>query len=154
MPTQGALSTTREGADALRGAGTLLLLVRALEQDLRTAGGSDPLNLTELGVLGQIERGANLPSLVARALQLDPARVTHISDRLVTQGYIVRTVDPSDRRRWRLDLTERGRERLEEGRNAVQLAMETLLAQLAAPDRHALQQGLGAVRELLDARRP
>ncbi len=125
MPTQGALSTTREGADALRGAGTLLLLVRALEQDLRTAGGSDPLNLTELGVLGQIERGANLPSLVARALQLDPARVTHISDRLVTQG-----------------------------RNAVQLAMETLLAQLAAPDRHALQQGLGAVRELLDARRP
>lgn len=92
-------------ADALRVSGALLLAVRTLEQKLRTVAGSDALSLTDIGVLVQIENGVDLPSQVARALRLDPARVTHVTDRLVEYGLIERGIDPRDRRCWRLNLT-------------------------------------------------
>src|SRR5437868_13978464 len=128
MPGQLPMSTT---PDALYYAGTLLRLVRALDQHLRAATGPDPLNTTELGVLGQIDHGVDLPSLLARTLRLDPARVTHVADRLAARGYIAREVDPKDRRCWRLHLTPLGRPRLEEGRADVRAAMDARLGGLA-----------------------
>ena len=154
MSSPVSLSTGTERADALRDAGTLMLLVRTLEQAVKVCAGADALSLTDLAVLGRIDRGATLPSLVARGLRLDPARVTHISDRLVAEGYIVRTADNSDRRRWRLALTDRGQERLEQGRTLLREAMGTLLAQLRDDDREALHQGLSAIRGVLDAGDP
>ncbi|GAC1433589.1 MAG: hypothetical protein NVSMB65_07490 [Chloroflexota bacterium] len=151
MPSPVSLSTGAERADALRDAGTLMLLVRTLEQAVKECTGADALSLTDLAVLGRIDRGATLPSLLARGLRLDPARVTHISDRLVAEGYIVRTADSSDRRRWRLALTGRGQDRLEGGRALLREEMGTLLAQLRDDDREALHQGLTAIRGVLDA---
>jgi DNA-binding MarR family transcriptional regulator len=135
--------------DALRVAGGLLLLVRALEQQLRAGASPDALGLKDLGVLGQIERGVDQPSLLARTLRLDPARVTHVTDRLVTQGYVRRTIDEADRRRWRLYLTPQGEQRLHEGRAEVRAAMETLLCELDVEERVALSQGLEGVRRVL-----
>ena len=135
--------------DALYYAGTLVRLVRALDQQLRAATGPDPLTTTELGVLGQIDHGIDLPSLLARTLRLDPARVTHVADRLVARGYIVRAVDPRDRRCWRLHLTPLGRQRLEEGRADVRAAMEALLGGLTEEERTGLLRGLAGVRRLV-----
>src|SRR5256885_1845042 len=146
MPADIPMSTT---PDALYYAGTLVRLVRALDQQLRAATGPDPLTTTELGGLGQIDHGGDLPSLLARALRLDPARVTHVADRLVARGYIVREVDPRDRRCWRLHLTALGRQRLEEGRADVRAAMEALLAGLSAEERAGLLRGLEGVRRLV-----
>ena len=50
MPAHLPLSTT---PDALYYAGTLVRLVRALDQQLRAAMGPDPLTTTELSVLGR-----------------------------------------------------------------------------------------------------
>ena len=146
MPAQGPMSTT---PDALYYAGTLLRLVRTLDQRLRAATGPDPLTTTELGVLGQIDHGVDLPSLLARALRLDPARVTHVADRLVARGYIAREVDPKDRRCWRLRLTPLGRQRLEEGRADVRAAMEVLLGGLTEEERAGFLRGLEGVRRLV-----
>jgi DNA-binding MarR family transcriptional regulator len=146
MPAQPPVSTT---PDALYYAGTLLRLVRALDQQLRAATGPDPLTTTELSVLGQIDRGVDLPSLLARTLRLDPARVTHVADRLVARGYIGRAVDARDRRCWRLHLTPLGRQRLEEGRADVRAAMESLLGGLTEEERAGLLRGLEGVRRLV-----
>jgi DNA-binding MarR family transcriptional regulator len=146
MPGQLPMSTT---PDALYYAGTLVRLVRALDQQLRAATGPDSLTTTELGVLGQIDHGVDLPSLLARTLRLDPARVTHVADRLVARGYIVRAVDPRDRRCWRLRLTPLGQQRLEEGRADVRAAMEALLGGLTEEERTGLLRGLEGVRRLV-----
>lgn len=140
-------------ADALRQVGTLLRLVRALDQHLHVAA-PDAASLAEMSVLSQVDHGVDLPSQVARALRMDPARVTHLVERLVTGGSITRTVDPEDRRCWRLRLTEAGKERLETDRGAVRAAMEALLAGLEVEERAALSTGLGAVRRVLDALPP
>lgn len=148
MPSGGSSSTA---PDVLRLVGSLTLLLRTLEQELRSCSGADPLSLTELGALGRIERGVDQPSLLARALRLDPARVTHLTDRLVGQGYVARTVDQEDRRRWRLRLTAAGSLRLQAGRTHLRTAMEALLDGLSTEERADLQHGLDGVRRVLDA---
>jgi DNA-binding MarR family transcriptional regulator len=142
-------SAVSTAPDALRLAGTLIILVRALEQQVRAASGADVLTLTDIGVLGQIDRGVELPSQVARALRLDPARVTHVTDRLVQHGYVARTVDPHDRRCWRLQLTDTGRQRLAEGRREVASNMERLLEGLSDVEREQLIDALERVRRHL-----
>jgi DNA-binding MarR family transcriptional regulator len=151
--SQAISSTGTHSTDPLRSLGTLILLVRTLDQRLRTATATATVDLTitELGVLGQIERGADLPSLVARALRLDPARVTHIVDRLAAHSYVERAADPSDRRRWRLRLTAAGAARLAQGRADLRAVMEALLGGLPAEERAGLIACLEGVRRLLDA---
>ncbi len=136
--------------DALRSAGTLVRLTRALDQQLRLSAGADGPALVDLSVLGQIDRGVDLPSQVARALRLDPARVTHVTDRLATQGYIERTLDEADRRRWRLRLTPPGRAHLETGQGHVVASMDYLLAALSDDERAGFLRGLEGVRRVLD----
>lgn len=142
-------SSVSSGPDALRLAGTLIILVRALEQQVRVVSGADALTLTDIGVLGQIDRGVELPSQIARALRLDPARVTHVTDRLVAHGYIARAVDPTDRRCWRLQLTDMGRQRLADGRRDVAASMERLLEELSPTERDQLVEALEGVRRHL-----
>lgn len=140
-------------ADApLRVAGTLVLLARALDGELRHMPAAIQLNLAELSVLGQVSRGNTLPSAIARAMRLDPARVTRIGDRLVRLGYLERCEDSDDRRRCRLRLTPSGEERLVQGRHDLSAAMSSLLDGLSLEDRAALTHSLEAVRQTLDAR--
>lgn len=135
--------------DALRIAGTVALLSRTLDAALRRE--TDGLGLADLSTLGQVERGVDLPSAVARRLRLDPGRITRITDRLVDLGYMRREEDAADRRRSRLVLTEPGRERIRVGRDRLASIMNGLLDGLAAPERDDLAAGLEALRVQLDA---
>src|SRR3954465_12831685 len=66
------------------------------------------LSLRQLAVLYMIREGADFPSSLARRLRISPAVVTGLLDRLEQRGYVQRRMDPGDRRRQRLVLTERG----------------------------------------------
>lgn len=143
-------NSSAAGVDGLRLIGTLILLVRSLEQQLRQAPGADTLTVSDLGVLGQIDRGVDCPSHLARSLRLDPARVTHLTDRLVALGYLTRASDPADRRRWRLSLTPAGAARLAGGRTQTLAAVDALLADLTEEERSALTQGVTGIRRVLD----
>lgn len=142
--------TLRIDSGALRLAGTLLLLVRALDQRLRQASPIDKLSISDLSVLSQIDRGYHLPSALARNLQLDPARVTRIVDRLVIIGYVLRGADRADRRRCPLYLTESGGQRLIEARVVLSAAMENLLSALGDEERAGLTRALEQVRCMLE----
>lgn len=144
------MSETRSQMDALSTARTFIRLVRLLEQQQRHDAGSEPLTLTEMGVLGQIDRGQALPSTIARALALDPARVTRITDHLYGLGYVQREADPDDRRRCPLSITESGAERLERGRFHFSEAMTTILRGLTEEERIGLQLGSVGLARVLD----
>jgi DNA-binding MarR family transcriptional regulator len=132
--------------------GTLALISRLLEQMLRRGEMEDQLSVLEISVLGQIDRGNELPSGVARALHIDPARVTRITDRLVALGYLDRQTDSADRRRCVLRLTPAGETRVAEGRTDLSRAMNSVLDGLRAEDRSALMHHLETVRQLIDGR--
>ncbi|GAC1633752.1 MAG: hypothetical protein NVS4B2_19790 [Chloroflexota bacterium] len=134
----------------MRLAGTAVRLTRVLDQRVRQLRVADAINLAELGILGQIDRGLDLPSVLARELHLDPPRVTRMNDHLVCLGYVRREADPLDRRLCRLQLTEAGRKRLAEGRSELTDIMSALLGGLSPEERAGLEIGLQGVRRVLD----
>lgn len=138
--------------DILRLAATLLRMSRELDHKVRQASREQSLSVADLSVMRQIERGRDLPSLVARALQLDPGRVSRITDTLVALGYIARSEDQTDRRRCRLELTPSGRARLRTGESDVSAAMQRLLEGLSDTERQGLTQGLEGARRALEER--
>ena len=137
--------------DALRAAGTLTRLVRVLDQATRDLDQPDHLGISELSILGQVDRGNDLPSGIARTLRLDPARVTRLSDRLVTLNLLRREQDTEDRRRCHLVLTPEGDGRLETGRRALVDVVERVLDRLSPNEREGLLSGLEAARSVLDS---
>lgn len=139
--------------DPLRQVGAMLRLLRILDQRIRSASPATG-SLAELSVLGQVRQGMTLPSQVARALRMDPARVTHLVDSVVADGALTRTPDPEDRRCWRLSLTAAGETRLEAGKAGLRAALEPILASLAPEERAALGTGLLALRRVLDEEPP
>lgn len=138
--------------DVLRLASTLLLMARELDHEVRRASPNEPLSMADLSVLRQIGHGRDLPSLVARALRLDPGRVTRITDNLVNLGYVSRSEDQVDRRRSRLELTPPGLARLRAGQAEVSAAMHGLLEGLSEDERQALTLGLEGARRALEER--
>lgn len=135
--------------DVLRMLGTMLRFVRVVNRRFRESGCPD-LTLSDLSVLAQIERGIDLPSVIADTLFLDRPRVSRITDQLVAHGYLVRSVDPEDRRRSRLSLTESGMELLREGRRHVVSATDSVLGPLSAEERERLTESLASVHPLLE----
>jgi len=147
-----AISFSASPTDALRTAGTLILLSRMIETDLRRDDPGDGLGLPEIGVLGQIARGVAMPSGVARALHIDPGRVTRITDRLVLLGLLEREDDPEDRRRCLLRLTSSGCTRMMQARADVAESMERILEGLSEEERLGLTVGLEAARRIVESR--
>lgn len=129
---------------------TTLQLGRSLDSYCRQRS-DDALSVVDLSVLRQLERGNDLPSRVARALRLDPGRVTRIVDQLVALKYVEREPDQEDRRRCRLHLTESGQARLNQGKRMLTSGMTEMLEGLSTDQREDLQRGLDAVRRVLDA---
>jgi DNA-binding MarR family transcriptional regulator len=72
------------------------------------------------------------PGITARdlalSLGLHPSTLTGVLARLETQAFLIRSVDPSDRRRARFDLTARGRRVDRERKGTVEAAVRRALA--------------------------
>lgn len=90
----------------------------------RTLGVTGPQRLV-LRVVGQ------KPGIAARdiaaTLGLHPSTLTGVLDRLERQKFILRTIDPADRRRSRFDLTARGRAVDRERKGTVEAAVRRAL---------------------------
>lgn len=141
--------TVQQQTDSIRMAGTLIRALRFIDDRMRSHD-SDSLGVSELGILGQIERGVDLPSGLARSLRIDPSKITRMVDHLVSHGYVERGFDALDRRRCPLSLTAAGKTRLEQGRIAVEATMDILLERLPRDDQERLAGALDRLRDVLD----
>ncbi len=109
------------------------------------------LSLRQLAVLYRIREGTVFPSSLARRLRISPAVVTGLLDRLEQRGYVRRRMDPVDRRRQRLELTERGQAISQAVHQVLSGELAEQFGQIPASDREVLQQALGILEETVSA---
>lgn len=85
---------------------------------------------------------------VVASLGLSKQAASQLIDTLVLREYLERRIDPEDRRRMGVRLTDRGRAAAIAIQGAID-AIDTMLADLIAPDElHGLRAGLAAFREI------
>lgn len=77
------------------------------------------LSMKDFLVLRTVEAGEVHPGGVSTYLNMPPASVSRVLERLEVKGYLERSVDPDDHRRFVLAITEGGHETVEEIRDVM-----------------------------------
>jgi DNA-binding MarR family transcriptional regulator len=121
----------------------------AMRRALAQAGYDDiPANgLYVVGGLALGAGGAPLGRLV-RELRISKQAAGQLVDALVARGYLDRAIDPLDRRRLNVTLTERGRAAAEVQAEARRRVDEALAARVGEEDVRRLRQGLAALIDI------
>jgi DNA-binding MarR family transcriptional regulator len=86
--------------------------------------------------------GALAQGRLAEALRVHPSNLVAVIDGLEAQGLVLRRRDPGDRRRYLVELTPKGRRRLDRAEGAAQQVEEDLLAPLNEAERSHLRSYL------------
>lgn len=110
----------------------------ALQYVLHAISGREPLRLSDLAAL----------------VQLDVSTVSRHARALEDVGYVLRTVDPDDRRASLLSTTEAGRQVLEEIFDRRRALLDTALAAWSEEDRRDLARLLTRLSDDLDSSSP
>jgi len=104
-------------------------------------------------VLAGLDRSSPDPSFTTQAeavgfLRLSKQRSSQLIDTLVLRGYLERRIDPEDRRRMNVRLTDRGRAAAAAIQAAVDSIDAALEERLPAEDLRGLRAGLAALAEI------
>ena len=126
------------------------LLRRSFDERARTIG----VTLPQSQVLALLHRhqGINQGGL-AELLEVEPITAGRMIDRLQEAELVERRADPGDRRAWRLYLTARGQELLDQLRPLGQEAIQSALDGIAESERDQLMDMLERIRTNL-SRKP
>jgi DNA-binding MarR family transcriptional regulator len=87
---------------------------------------------------------------VAKVVGLSPGAVTQVCDELVKAGFVKRTRSDHDRRVVYIDITEKGRDKLEEIRQARIQKWRRVMEQLGPEDATTLLRIMGRILDLVD----
>jgi DNA-binding MarR family transcriptional regulator len=118
------------------------------------AAGFDDLPRNGPFVLGGMANRGGAAGDLVRQLRVSKQAASQLVDVLVLRGYLDRQVDPDDRRRMTIALTERGRAAAAAVRAGVEEVDEALALRLSAAQLAGLYAGLealGAIREDAEA---
>jgi DNA-binding MarR family transcriptional regulator len=119
----------------------------AIKSSLALAGFDDvPRNGSF--VLGGMANQAGSAAGLIRELGVSKQAASQLIDTLVLRGYLLRDVDPQDRRRQTLAVTERGQAAAEAIRSAVTAVDARLAAMISAEEMSGLRAGLLALAEI------
>ena len=125
----------------------------AIRERLAAAGFDDLPRNGPFVLGGMTNRGVATAQLV-RQLGVSKQAASQLIDTLVLRGYLERRVDPDDRRRMTIELTDRGRAAAAAVREAVEAVDDELATMLSAQQLAGLVAGLEAlctIRERLEA---
>lgn len=127
----------------LRVAARAIRLQRYLDQAVSDAVRPFGLHIGELNVLATLRRSGPpfqlTPTQLYRGLLLSSGAMTNRLDRLEANNLITRTVDPDDRRRVQVALTERGREVIDQAMDAHVSRLDEVLAGIDDQQRTELE---------------
>jgi DNA-binding MarR family transcriptional regulator len=102
-------------------------------------------------VLGSVANQGGTAGDVIRQLGISKQAASKLIDTLVVRGYLEREVERSDRRRFALAATDRGRAAARVVRGAVDSVDAELAARLSPDELDALRKGLAVLAELAEA---
>jgi DNA-binding MarR family transcriptional regulator len=109
---------------------------------------STGLSMPQFSVLMQLYyRGACGMSEVSERFEITPAAASQLVEKLVQSGFLVRAEDPNDRRAKTLNLTERGRELIQEGIEERYRWVDELTEKLTPEDRLKVSEALNIMTE-------
>jgi MarR family transcriptional regulator, transcriptional regulator for hemolysin len=126
------------------------LLRRAFDARVRELGMTSPQARLLLSL--HLTEGEN-QGFYAERLEVEPISLTRMVDRMEDGGLIERRRDPADRRAWRLFLTQRSRETIEQVRAGLDGLEREMLAGLTDNQRDALGSMLETIRSNFAASR-
>lgn len=89
-------------------------------RDALIDAGHDDMPRNGVYVIGVVDRSGSPLSLIIKELGLSKQAAGQLVDTLVSRGYIARSVDPEDRRRLTLELTDRGRSAAAASKSAIE----------------------------------
>lgn len=112
------------------------------------AAGFDDLPRNGPFVLGGMARFNASAADMITGLGVTKQAASQLIDVLVVRGYLTREVDPDDRRRMTISLTERGRSAAQTTRSAVELIDAELAAMITPEQLSGLRAGLTALGQI------
>ena len=131
--------------------GVVLALQRATHHTLHALSAAlSDLNLSaaEINALANLGEGGTLSvRQLSERTGTRASTLTGLLDRLENRGYLVREVDPTDRRSFRLPLTDQGREVAAQARAAITDLERTALSQLDAAQLAGYRAVISALEE-------
>jgi DNA-binding MarR family transcriptional regulator len=116
----------------------------AIRQHLAAAG-FDDLPRNSAYVLGGIVNHGGTAGGLVRELGVSKQAASQLIDTLVLRGYLERQVDPEDRRRVNVEVTERGRAAAAAVRAGVEAVDGELVGLISAREMAGLRAGLTAL---------
>ncbi|MBV9817230.1 MAG: MarR family transcriptional regulator [Solirubrobacterales bacterium] len=120
---------------------------QAIARHLASAGCDDLPRNGPFVLGGMANHGASAGSLI-EALEVSKQAASQLIDTLVLRGYLTREINPDDRRRMTIALTERGRAAAAAVRDGVD-EVDAALAAIIAPEELAgMRAGLEALAEI------
>ena len=150
----GALADAAEaGTDESSGlASTLRISVMRLSRRLRSERSSEGLTVSQLSVLGIIEREGPLsPSQLAAMERVQPPSMTRVIAALEELGLVRRDRHSTDGRQSVITLTEHGSDLLVEDRSRRQAWLARRLEELSPAERDALRVAAPIIERLADS---
>ena len=87
---------------------------------------------------------------IGKTLHVAKAQMTQLINKLVALNMVERHVDPKDRRAINITLTERGRQFMEEAKEAIIIDLQVMLADLNEQELNELYDGLQKIRKIVD----
>jgi DNA-binding MarR family transcriptional regulator len=152
MAEQAGRDTQVTEADVTGLASVLRVGVMRLARRMRSERTSEGLSVSQLSVLGIIDREGPLsPTHLAAAERVQPPSMTRVLAALEGSGLVQRQAHQSDRRQCVLALTDRGHDLLAEDRNRRQAWLACRLSELSPAEREALRVAVPVIERLADS---
>lgn len=117
---------------------------RAFDQRAATLG----VTRAQWRVLARLKREPGLRQVeLAERLDMEPITLCRIVDRLEDAGLVARKPDPTDRRAWKLELTDKATPLVKRLRGLAHELAEVAMEGITKAEFRALEQKLAAIRE-------
>lgn len=107
------------------------------------------ITFTQVSALYAIRYGANTPGAVAARMEITPRAATSHVDVLEAKGLLTRSIDPADRRRTILTLTEAGEQLSEDIEATALTSLRDYIHQLDDSEYRTIQTTIDVIRRFL-----
>jgi DNA-binding MarR family transcriptional regulator len=122
------------------------IMVNILAESLISQGLED-ITVPKFRILDMVYNGISNPAEIARMLDVSPPAISGMLEKLETIGFLERVIDPEDRRRIEVSLTEKGSSAVERVNDYRAAYLKKILRRMGPDQAERLRESLEAFSE-------